>query len=707
MVLPLEKAHHWAQQTATSDPSRSLISDSIVGIQVSAPSRCFGRDAEIKCLVDTILNNSRATIVILGGPGIGKTTLAREVANRPEVIERYRERRWFISLENVISRDGLESSIMASLCLQQDAGIDVALRRLQEGPSLIILDNLETPWEADALSVGSLLSSLGEAGQTAIIASMRGREPPNNIRWTLQRHIRQLDESHARQIFLAIAPSISPEDLNLSPLLHELGGIPLAIELTACRARVFNTLDEIWQNWRKKGVAIARTRNTEVSRLTSLEKSIHLSLTSPRLGSASLKLFRLLGQLPGGVAPEDVDALFGDEAFDAKSDLLGLDLVIERDTRLDLLPPIRDYAQRHYAAERQERDRCYSHYLRLAQTGTRIRFLDGRGVMDRVIPEILNIEAALRNTPSKEFARIWPSPIDGYCALARARGVGSPALIQKLAEEFANNDDKLCEAICRKGLGDLFMARLNEEMALRSYTKALRLFREAWDIGGAASCLVQVGQIASELDDPGLARQSYDQALELYKHIEDKSGQASCIFGLGVISEREVEKRVCFETALELFEGANDLVGEGGCLVKLGSLAWKRGQLNEARAALSRAKEKFVETGNIKGEAYCSGLFADIAIDMSETPAARDGYTTAINLFRRVGSIDGEASCLEGLAQIEIEEGTLAAAYASLDRARSLYRQLGSGRSTICELKMERIEEMRSKALHGAGEHHS
>lgn len=98
-------------------------------------------------------------------------------------------------------------------------------------------------------------------------------------------------------------------------------------------------------------------------RLTSVSHAIELSLGSPRLSPDSHRLFALLGQCPAGLAPADRTALFGDACFSAEEALLAVGLAQHLETRLDLLPPVLDYASRQCKPDGDDEAGWCRHFL--------------------------------------------------------------------------------------------------------------------------------------------------------------------------------------------------------------------------------------------------------------------------------------------------------------------------------------------------------
>ena len=160
--------------------------------------------------------------------------------------------------------------------------------RLAQAPGLLLLDNLETPWDAEREKVEDVLVAVHRVSALALLASIRGNEPPAGLRWSRQRTMHPLEPPHDRDLFLDIAQDIRRDDPHLAPLLTELAGVPLAIELVAMQAAPGDTLAAIHAEWQRVGTALAQRRGVASSRLTSLE----LSFASPRLGDPGRRLFR-------------------------------------------------------------------------------------------------------------------------------------------------------------------------------------------------------------------------------------------------------------------------------------------------------------------------------------------------------------------------------------------------------------------------------
>ena len=199
-----------------------------------------------------------------------------------------------------------------------------------------------------------------------LLASLRGTVPPRGLSWTHNSPpLEALRGTDARSLFLGIATNITHADPDLSPFLRELGGVPLAIELIAYRATAHSSLHDLWREWVRRGIEIAIDPDVPPGRLTSVERSIDLSLRSRRIREEGRRLFSILGRLPGGISSADCEIILGVDLMDANEQILKTGLAFHHNGRIDLLPPIRDFASRRHAPSVEDLNVGRRHYLNL------------------------------------------------------------------------------------------------------------------------------------------------------------------------------------------------------------------------------------------------------------------------------------------------------------------------------------------------------
>src|SRR5688572_15830501 len=137
-------------------------------------SRCFGREAEVRDLVETLLQPSPPPTPILGSPGVGKTTITLAALHDRRVAERFGGRRFFVRCDSLKSREEVVGEIIRTLKLRPGPDPENSLfQELGRAPAVVVLDNAETPWETDTISVEELLSHLGTIDGLGLVASFR------------------------------------------------------------------------------------------------------------------------------------------------------------------------------------------------------------------------------------------------------------------------------------------------------------------------------------------------------------------------------------------------------------------------------------------------------------------------------------------------------------------------------------------------------
>jgi hypothetical protein len=127
--------------------SHFLASSTSFSMLPSKPKIFHGRESEVENIMK-ILSQESPRIAILGGGGMGKTSLARAVLHHPDTSSKFEER-LFVSAESAST--SIELSALIGLHVGLKPGKDLTrpiVQYLSRKPScLLVLDNLETVWE--------------------------------------------------------------------------------------------------------------------------------------------------------------------------------------------------------------------------------------------------------------------------------------------------------------------------------------------------------------------------------------------------------------------------------------------------------------------------------------------------------------------------------------------------------------------------------
>jgi tetratricopeptide (TPR) repeat protein len=658
-----------------------------------------GREDDIKLVTDTLLASADSvTILVQGSPGIGKTALTKAVASQADVITRFGARRYFVELEQASTTGKMHDAIITALGCDPAQGFAGLLAGLHGRQTLLILDNLETPWDPreERAATQETLAALAGVPGVALLASFRGRDRVRGLDWALVHPVPELATPAARELFGRIAGPWVLDDPALDTFLGVLGGVPLAIELVAHRADGSSTLAPLWAEWEKVGVRLAEDPDFTDTRLTSLAHSIELSLKSSRISPAAKRLFGLLGVLPAGLVAADRDALLGSEAFDAQDRLRRIGLAIERPGRIDLLPPIRDHARRHYAPEGDDAAAWAGHFLRITQElGDAIGTQDGDGAITRLQPEFGNIEAAfLAMIDCGERAKAMAS-INGLGQLTYIAALTTP-VFGKIAAACHADGDVQGEADCIQCFGNMALARSDHDGAKAAYEQALPLYQHLGDLRGETNCIESLGDIALRRSDHDGAKAAYEQALPVYRRVGDVLGEANCIFSLGDIALRRSDHdgaKAAFAEVLPLYQLVGSVLGEANCIRILGEVALARSDHDGAEAAYGQALPLYRRVGDLNGEANCINGLGDIALARSDHDGAKAAYEQALPLYQRVGDVLGEANCIRSLGDIALRRSDDHVAKSAFEKALLLYRRIGNAAGeAACSERLSRFE---------------
>jgi Cdc6-like AAA superfamily ATPase len=137
----------------------------------SKPRIFYGRESEVENIMKMLCQES-PRIAILGGAGMGKTTLARAVLHHPETCTKF-EDRFFISAESATTSIELAALIGSYVGLAPVKDFtQCVVQHFSRMPTLLlILDNLDTVWEPiqSRRATEEFLSLLAEVEHLALI----------------------------------------------------------------------------------------------------------------------------------------------------------------------------------------------------------------------------------------------------------------------------------------------------------------------------------------------------------------------------------------------------------------------------------------------------------------------------------------------------------------------------------------------------------
>ncbi|KAF8144491.1 hypothetical protein K438DRAFT_1873918 [Mycena galopus ATCC 62051] len=286
---------------------------------------------------------------------MGKTSLARAVLHHPDTSSKF-EHRFFVSAEaattsvELAALIGLHVGLKPAKDLTKPVVVQCFLRKMS---CLLILDNLETVWEPihSRAGVEEFLSLLTSLEHLALIITMRGAERPAKVGWThpFLLPLQPLSNDAARQTFIEITDNSNTLE-EMEQLLGFTDNMPLAVDLIAHLAD-YEGFSSVLSRWKTEKTSLL---SVGFDRQSSVDASISLSLSSPRITSDSKELLSLLSILPNGLSEAELihGKLGMHQTFDknlvifCKAALLATSLAYrDKNQQLVLLIPIREYIQ--------------------------------------------------------------------------------------------------------------------------------------------------------------------------------------------------------------------------------------------------------------------------------------------------------------------------------------------------------------------------
>jgi tetratricopeptide (TPR) repeat protein len=610
------------------------------------PTVCFGRDAELTRLIGLLTPADPSArvpaIPVLGIGGVGKSTLVLTALWSEPVVARYGDRRHFVRLDGTIRRGAVVAAVAEEVGVHLGDRLEARLFDFlrQSVPRLLVLDNAETPLLGeDRLEAEDLFQQLADQPALVVVATLRGVAPSGPKWWQASLVLLRLDDTAARETFLAGTGGKFADDPALDDLLSELEGWPLALTVLAYQARVYADVRELAAAWRRKQTALL-TKGV-LRRDADIGACIELSLGSRLMTDQARRLLAMLGLLPDGIRRDDLAALLPPDGPDAAATLRQVGgLTFDDGARVRVLAPMRNYLAAKHPPSPEDRERAIAYYCAVADVeGNKAGAEGGAEAILRVAAEAGNLVAMVglgleAPDAGPAFRGAW-----GLSEFSHFSGIDLSAILAEAERVAGDRVQALEQARCLRRLGDIALYRSDHGEARRCYEKALPLYRLVGDVLGQANCAKGLGDIALARPDHEEARRRYEEALALYLSVGSVLGRATCASGLGDIAlarPDHEEARRRYEEALALYLSVGSVLGQANCTSRLGDTALARVDHEEARRRYEEALPLFLSVGSVLGQANCASGLGDIAETVGDRPTASGRFQEALVLYRRI-----------------------------------------------------------------------
>ena len=635
-----------------------------------------GREAE-SALVEGLLRTSGA-VAVDGMAGVGKTSLAVHVAHRlaPAFPDGglYLDLQGFTPGQEPLEPQAALGRLLGALEVTHPpagAAERAALWRseLSRRRALVVLDNA-----VDAEQVRPLLPG---AGKSAVLVTSRHRMvsldavPPVSLE--------PLAEHAAARLFGRAAGLARTDEAEVSQVLRECGGLPLALRMAGARLR------------HRPGWTMAVLAERLRDNAGRFDAVFGMSLQ--QLDAAQRRVFRLLGVLPGA----DFDAAVAGALADLPPGRVGAVLeelvdahLIQEPTpgRYRLHDLIRQYATDLAADEEPQAEAALRRVLRhyLAQAAAHDRRLpsphraepapgDPAQAMAWFDLEYLNLvacfDAAVRLGADEVVAEL-PQALRVW--FFRHRGTDDQARLLEAAAAAAarlGRDQQRASLLADLGYALAAAGRLAE--ALSAYELAERSGPADDDL--AAGLALRTGLVRRDLGDLEAAQAHFRRARELFERIGRPAGQSQALAFDGWVTLHLGRPREAVELArasVALADGPAQVTG----LVTLG-LALASDDPAESLRTLRDALRLAEQHDLHHHRAWCHN-YLGVALRLTGAPdEALEHHRRAFELLEPLAEVQLEIDCLHTYAETCRVAGRYDEALGLLDRTIALARELG------------------------------
>jgi DNA-binding response OmpR family regulator/predicted ATPase/Tfp pilus assembly protein PilF len=684
----------------------------------------FGRTSVLDQIGDAVAEGHRL-ITITGTAGSGKTRLVERFGR--DRYEAFSGGVWMCDLTEARSAIGVISAVASAMALALTAVDEEALLThvghvlAGRGDVLVILDNFEHLVDIAPGTVGQWLKT---APNATFLTTSRQRLGLSGERIIAIRSLPLPAESDAFAVlvdnpavalFVARAQAVDgkfelTEDnaTHVAAIVHELDGLPLAIELAAAWVHVLSPQDmevrlatsrtrTLGPTVSYQGLLESGSRTRHPPKSATMRGAIDWSwdLLEPweQRALAQCSVFR------GGFSLDAAEAVIDlTEWAEAPSTLRVVQTLVDQSLlhstqpfagckRLGMVKSIHDYATerlRQSGAREASAHQHAGHYAKLGSP-SQLRELRTHGGIERqrqLALERENLLAAVESGLAEAdfetafacgHAAVWVfrrcGPYAGGVALAdRLRKIsGAPEPLRARAA-FLHGF-----MLVRCGQTEAARIRLEEaaELAKQVGNRSL----ESRAINALGMTLARTVRMEE-------AVQRYEEALAIAKADSDGSLEADCHANIATLFMLQGNLEVAMahlRAAMNYYEASGDLSATANLVDRMANLLSRQGDLDGAQSAYNEALMMSRKIANRSLEGITLGNLALLLNQRGLAPQARDHLERALAIHREIGNRPFEGVALGNLGDLLLEMGDLSSAERQLREAIAIMKVSFSG----------------------------
>ncbi len=644
--------------------------------RIPARRACYCRDGLVGRLAGVLADDGSKPVPLLGGPGLGKTTVLIAVLHHRQVEERFGKCRHFVTCNGARSRRDMVARIAQAIGITPTRYLDeMVFESLSNGPTLLVIDDAETL--SDVAEMDDMMAELAGLDNLVLLVAFRGSHTRFDLEWHEPFHVLPFDPREARETFLYVAGKRHEADPFARRLLEAVDGVPFAVIVFGHLAQSEPDLRGLWDAWCKRRTRVLETPEV-VRKFEVMAASFEVSIGSRFVDEQARRLLGLLGRLPDGLIEKEITVMCPGIATTACGSLRRAGLILPNERSLRLHGVLREYVREKHPPCPDDLRCILEYYATLArQEADEFHGRNADSAVLKFAANLGNIEAAIEtglDTGVRSLAADAAAALAAYICLT---GAGSRDLVRTV-ESSQVSLPPLSRACLLRNCADLETRYGDRGHAYELYETAQELFRDSQMSHGEADCIKKIADLDRQNGELAKAVQGYHVALRMHERLNNLVGRAGCIAGIAdtaVIREQYPEAHDRFSEALELSRQADNDAGMAYCSMRLGYIALAADELEEAVERLEQAIPLAGSAHDLLIKASAMQGLGMAEERVGHLDRAKQHFEQALPFFQRVDDTFGIGGCLRGLGDVARTQGDNGLARQHYLEAFQIYRR--------------------------------